>query len=524
MARAAVAYYSAPERCAEFINHWCDTFDPRNIHTDLPTHLPLILFERQDELVEFILGCMADDESGLIEKCRDFGATWVCCAISVWLWLFQPGAAVGWGSRKEEYVDRLGDPKSIFEKIRMIIDSLPTQFLPVGFKPAQHMTHMKIVNPANGSTITGEAGDNIGRGGRTSIYFKDESAHYVRPEKIEAALGDNTNCQIDISSVNGPGNVFHRRREAGRVWEPNGKTERGKTRILVLDWRDHPAKDQDWYDRRRQKAIDDGLLPEFEQEVNRNYTASRKGVIIPAEWVKASIDAHKKLGFTGTGMWASGLDVADETGMDTNAQAFRKGPILLGLDEWNGIDVGKTARRAIGACRERGEIEVQYDCIGVGAGIKAEVNRLEEVGDMAAGVTFVPWHAAATVLDPEGRVVPGDDRSPKNKDFYANLKAQGWWQLRQRFYRTWRAVNDSDFTWEEEDLISLDGELPLLRQLEKELSQPTHSQGAKLKMVVDKTPEGTRSPNLADAVVQVFWPVPAPTKFAWNVGGKEIEQ
>ena len=51
---------------------------------------------------------------------------------------------------------------------------------------------MRIVNPQTGASITGESGDNIGRGGRKLCYFKDESAWYERPEKIEAALADNT--------------------------------------------------------------------------------------------------------------------------------------------------------------------------------------------------------------------------------------------------------------------------------------------------------------------------------------------
>jgi phage terminase large subunit len=134
----------------------------------------------------------------------------------VWLWLYWPGAAVGWGSRKEQLVDKIGDPDSIFEKMRIIIRNCPGSCCPPGFDADDHMPYMKIVNPETGATITGEAGDNIGRGGRKLIYFKDESAHYERPEKIEAALADNTNVQIDISSVNGLGNVFHRRREAGR--------------------------------------------------------------------------------------------------------------------------------------------------------------------------------------------------------------------------------------------------------------------------------------------------------------------
>ncbi|WP_198932413.1 hypothetical protein, partial [Brucella sp. CMUL 015] len=147
------------------------------------------------------------------------GATVAASAFSVWLWLYWPGAAIGFGSRKEDLVDRLGDPKSIFDKLRSCIRNLPSDlFWPKGFHPDKHMTYMKIINPSNGATIAGEAGDNIGRGGRTLIYFKDESAHYERPELIEAALGDNTNVQIDISSVNGMGNVFHRRRMAGFEW------------------------------------------------------------------------------------------------------------------------------------------------------------------------------------------------------------------------------------------------------------------------------------------------------------------
>jgi hypothetical protein len=69
-----------------------------------------------------------------------------------------------------------------------------------------HKLYVHHTNPA--FSAGGEAGDNIGRGGRTLVYFKDESAHYEHPDLIEAALGDNTNVQIDISSVNGLGNVL----------------------------------------------------------------------------------------------------------------------------------------------------------------------------------------------------------------------------------------------------------------------------------------------------------------------------
>ncbi len=266
----AFEYYA--NHPVEFINHWVNTYDPRNAGKTVPAKMPMVMFKRQEDLVLYLLACLKGEECGLVEKSRDMGATWICCAFSVWLWLFLPGSAVGWGSRKEQLVDKLGDPDSIFEKIRLLINGLPNFFLPIGFKPKIHMTFMRVINPASSSTITGEGGDNIGRGGRKLIYFKDESAHYERPEKIEAALSDNTRVQIDLSSVNGLGNVFHRRREAGADWV--GEIDPGRTQVFVMDWSEHPAKTQEWYDARKKRAEADGLLHIFAQEVDRNYSAS----------------------------------------------------------------------------------------------------------------------------------------------------------------------------------------------------------------------------------------------------------
>jgi hypothetical protein len=496
----AMEYYRT--RPVDFINHWCDTYDPRRAGEGL-TKIPLLLFTRQAELVDFLLACVESESPGLIEKSRDMGATWVASAFSVWLWIFWPGASVGWGSRKEILVDKLGDPDSIFEKIRMLIAGLPEFFLPDGFSMNEHMSYMRIINPETGATITGEAGDNIGRGGRKLIYFKDESAHYERPEKIEAALSDNTRVPIDISSVHGLGNVFHRRREGGADW--NGKIVPGMTQVFVMDWRDHPAKDQSWYDSRKARAESEGLQHIFAQEIDRNYAASVDGALIEQSWVHAAIDAHLTLGLPESGQWISALDVADG-GTDTNAQCQREGIILRQLDEWGARDPAQTARRAIGNVEGRGSIDLQYDCIGVGAGVKGEVNNLDDIGKLPAGIRFVPWNAGDRVLNPKRRVIDGDRESPTNEDFYTNLKAQGWWELRNRFYRTWRSVEEGAH-YDPDTLISIDSRIDNLRKLEKELCQVTASKGARLKLVIDKTPEGTKSPNLADAVMMAYWPL-----------------
>jgi hypothetical protein len=518
MIKAAKLYYTTHP--VEFINDWVDTYDPRN--AGVPgkiTRMPFIMFPRQVDLTNFLYACLHGEADGLIEKCRDAGATWLSVAVSVHLWLFYDGISIGWGSRKEQLVDKIGDMDSIFEKIRAVIRNLPPDFLPLGFSEKDHMTYMRVLNPENGASITGEAGNSIGRGGRKRIYFKDESAHYERPDLIEAALGDNTRVQIDISSVNGTGNVFHRRRENGVDWEPGQPVVKGKANVFVFDWRHHPEKTQEWYDERRQKAEDEGLLHIFAQEVDRDYNSSVEGIIIPAAWVQAAVDAHKKLQFTDDGKWMAGLDVADGGG-DRNALAQRKGVVLKGVKVWGQVDTGVTARRAIQYLHRPNETSLMYDCIGVGAGCKAEFNRLRGLEDSGetnttktqwpTGLRVEPWNAGLPPLYPEKRLIKGDKGSPLIKDHYLNLKAQAWWELRARFWKTWRAINEG-LDIDTEDLISIDSasfSTTELAQLIKELSQATSSLSpGRLKLMVNKTPEGTRSPNMADAVVMAYWPV-----------------
>lgn len=504
MLAGALAYYR--DHPADFIEHWCDTYDPRLASSTRPAYMPFVLFKRQRELIDFLYQGISSENDLLIEKCRDMGATWLAGAASVHIWRFIDGASIGWGSRKEQLVDKLGDADSIFEKVRILIRRLPVEFWPIGFKPEDHMPFMRILNPANGSTITGESGDNIGRGGRKLMYFKDESAHYERPEKIEAALSDNTRVQIDISSVNGLGNVFHRRRESGIDWTPGMQMITGKTYVFVMDWRDHPQKTVDWYEQRRNKFESEGLSHIFAQEVDRNYAASVDGVIIDPKWIRAAIDAHVKLNFDDEGRFVAALDVADEGG-DKNALVIRKGPILKSAAAWGDGDTGETARRAVGAVKPFAPIELNYDSVGVGAGVKAETNRLRKEGLIPFNLRLVPWNAGAGPRFPDRRMISGDKDSPYNKDYFSGLKAQGWWQLARRFERTYRAITENR-EYDPGELISLPSTLPAIRQIEKELAQVTQGLSTStMKMIINKKPDGTSSPNLADAVMMAYWPM-----------------
>lgn len=487
-----------------WINDWCVTYDPRN-KSPLPRLMPFRLFPRQEEFVHFIHQLVRDGESGLCEKARDMGASWCCCAISVWLWLFWDGIAVGWGSRKEDLVDKKGDNSALFPKMRMIIDNLPKWMRPKGYKPTIHAAFMKIINPENGSTITGEAGDNIGRGGRTTIYFKDEAAHYERPELVEAALGDNTDVQVDISSVNGTANVFYRRRMAGVVWAPRVIIPKGKTRVFIMDWKDHPNKTQEWYDRRRAKYESEALLHIFKQEVDRDYSGAVQGIIIPQDWVKACVDAHIHLGLKPEGAKVAGVDVADDGG-DKNAMVIRHGILAVHADHWAG-EAGECAKKAVpDATLGYGVTEMYYDSIGVGVGFKVQINTMKQWPNWPHNLQVYPWAGSAEVQDPDGHVIPGDMQSPLNKDQYENLKAQSWFRVRTRMYKTFRAVRYGD-DFNPEDIISLSSKMTNLHQLMMELSQPVKKTANSGKTMVDKKPDGATSPNMADAFIECYNPV-----------------
>lgn len=505
---SAKVYYKT--RSAEFIADWLDTYDPR---LQGSKWVCFILFERQADFLAFMDGLLADKQNGLVEKARDMGATWLACAWTVWRWCFHEADAIGWGSRKQELVDKLGDVSSIFEKMRMLVNRMPDIWRPSSYDA----NFMKLINRSNGSTVTGESGDNIGRGGRSTAYIKDEAAYYERPEKIEAALGDNTNVQVDISSVNGLGNVFHRRREAGVVWTPAGEPiPSGMTRVFIFDWRDHPEKTQEWYDQRKAKAEREGMHHIFAQEVDRNYSAAVQNTVIAYEWIIAATDAHltiPQLRVPPPNVWSAGLDVADG-GIDRNALALRQWVILRHVDEWGDRDPGVSTRRAIDALRAHKGIRLQYDPIGVGSGVKTEYNRLcDDKIVTYEQLRLIPWNAGASVVDPYERIIPDDDDSLLNRDMFQNFKAQAWWSLRTRFYKTWRIIDamkrgsDVPF-YAADELISIDSTMPMLDQVQKELAQPVSKQSTSLKTLIDKNPPGTRSPNMADAAVMSFFPAP----------------
>lgn len=472
---------------AQFIIDWGVTTDPRNADRDLPAMIPFLLFPKQEDWINWLLDRWKNREPGITEKSRDMGMSWLVVALGATLCRFRPGLVIGYGSRKEEYVDKIGAPKSLFWKARKFMSTLPLEFRG-GFNEKIHAPHMRIIFPESGSVMTGEAGDNIGRGDRASIYFVDESAHLEHPDTVDASLSATTNCRQDLSSVNGMGNSFAQRRFSGNV------------KVFTFHWRDDPRKDDAWY----AKQVAELPPVVVAQEIDINYQASVTGVLIPSEWVQAAIDAHIKLGIEPSGTKRGGLDVADE-GKDKNAFAARYGFLLSYLEEWSGKgdDIYGTTVKAFAICDDLGFDRFQYDADGIGSGVRGDSRVINElrVTDGRRALIVEPFWGSGSVIDPDGEMIP----ERKNKEFFENFKAQSWWALRMRFLATYRAVVEK-MDYNPDDIISIPSGLDHRARLVTELSQPTYGLSKSGKILINKAPDGTKSPNLADSVMIAFNP------------------
>jgi len=461
----------------EFIQDWVVTYDPRNTTNPF---IPMILFPKQAELIRWLHNKWLDQEDGLVEKSRDVGMTWIAMAFSIWLWLFHPGQHIGFGSYKQDKVDKIGDLDSILEKGRMLLRYLPTVWWPEGFHPDTHCMFLKFINPENGSSITGEAGDNIGRGGRASIFFLDESAHYERPERIDAALSATANCKIDMSSVNGMGNRFYQKRHAGVI------------DVFVFDWRDDPRKDEVWY-RKQVRKLDPVVVA---QEIDRDYSASLEDVAIPAKWVKACIEIAGYLNIPESNHGIAGFDVA-AGGKSKSVLVTRMGPHVLPPHEIKTDDLITGAGMVADKVNEDQRIKLfNFDSIGVGLGTQAALKRMKTFATVqGVNVGEAPSHAEW----PDGKTA---------RSKFTNWKAELMWKLRDAIYKTYVTylwcLGEGTEHYPVEELLVLPNHVDMTSQISYVRAFYTESGKIQIESKKQLATRGIASPDYLEALYLTF--------------------
>lgn len=492
-----VAYYRSGHY-VEFIEDWVVTYVPWNVPRGKQAYVPFILFPKQAELVRFLQDHYALSQTTvaqtqvLVEKCREVGASWVVLAWMLCVWLFEPGSKLAVGSRKETLVDTLGDPDSLLEKFRLMVRMLPPELQPIGYAEEKHARAMKIKNPETGSMITGEAGDNIGRGGRSGVYLVDEAAFLENPDKVEAALSQNAKMRVDISTPNGMGNSFATKRFSG------------KFPVFTFRWRDDPRKDDAWYADQCAK-LDPKIVA---QEIDLDYEASGEESVIYGIWVRASqalraqlaktgelqrlIDKHRAKGGIG------GLDVGG--GVRPSVFVPRWGPVVGDPVKWKDNEDIDTPARAGRLAREAKCSSLKYDSIGVGLHMIVRFRQLNQIRAQGVNVGKTPRPRKCA----DGKMTT---------DKFLNIKAELWWEARDRLRRTyehWMATMGKGGRLHPLDDLLL---LPDDQTLANELSLPGYRDTSAGKIQIESKDRlrsrGVESHDHADALILTLAPAPA---------------
>jgi len=259
-----------------WVNTFCATYNPRKT----PSTVPFITYEYEDKLILDIADSIKNQKDLLIDKSRDMGVTWCVLLVFTWFWQFHgEGYDFLCGSRKEQYIDGIGNMDTLMEKIRFLIRNQLKWMRPSGFDWKRDSNYMKIVNPESKATITGEATNaNFSSSGRRRAIFFDEFAFWETDAEAWRASADSTNCRLVVSTPCGFNNQFAKLRHSGSI------------SVRSLHWRLHPEKDQAWYENECKRRNNDSV--EIAQELDINYEGSEDGVLFEFSELKAA--AHNQ--------------------------------------------------------------------------------------------------------------------------------------------------------------------------------------------------------------------------------------
>lgn len=491
---------SEKARCAadvvHWVNNWVWTYDPRLIgQIDATTgrrlspFLQFKLWPKQAEAILWVMERMRHREEGVWEKSRDAGASYVLMIVAVHQWLFEPGFKATFGSRDADLVDKRDDPDSLFEKARIILRRLPDWMMPEGFNWRLHDNLNRIINPANGASITGEAGEEMGRGGRSTLFVVDEAAKVKRADGVEAAISGNTDCVIWVSSANGMGNLFYRK----VMSFPDHQKFR-------LHYSEDPRKTAEWIAKKRGSMDPVNWAAEYEID----YAASVEGICIPAAWVQAAQKlASLEPGVRRANRGVAGVDIGG--GKAKSVVVPKHGPVIGPPHYRTGADTTDTAYWALDIAKETGCADLNFDAPGIGAGVASTLSKVDP--QKYPGITSYPIN---TGLPPSNRIWP-DERA--SAEMFGNLKAELWWLARTAFQKTF---------WHVQHLLGVEGFTP--QPLDELVALPTdNSMASQLsvvrwfrneagKIVIETKKQlqtrGIPSPDYADALVLTFIEAP----------------
>jgi len=224
-----------------FINSFCYILEPRE-GEESSGMIPFNTWAHQDPVIASIAHYYGKRHV-VGDKSRAQGASWIMCALFCWAFLTKPNCILGLGSKDESTADDVDNPESLGWKVDFILSLLPSWMTPDFERKASKHTWHNLDNGAYIKAYAATAG--IGRGGRYSWFFLDESAFFPMGSDREAVanLIETTNGLVMLSTPHGMDNAHY-----DRVHNP------GPWLRVVLDWKDNPLQNCGRY-----QAVNGGL-------------------------------------------------------------------------------------------------------------------------------------------------------------------------------------------------------------------------------------------------------------------------
>lgn len=286
--------------------------------------------------------------------------------------------------------------------------------------------------------------------------------------------------------------------------EKNGVYEDDMHLIIKMNYDSNPWFDDSGLEEERLFDLENLPRSTYDWVWNGGFNDDIENGLIKPEWFDACIDAHEKLKMKEFGISKVTHDPSD-LGSDPKATVVRKGNIITDVLQRTDLDVNDGSDWALGVAINEGADQYEWDVGGMGLTLKKDVNAALE----GKRVSVHQFNGASKVDHPlavyESSGAANIVQQKTWEQICKNLRAQCYLKLRDRIYRTFKAITEGVMT-DPELLISFKSECESLKTLRAELCRmPIKPNSSGLFELYTKKEMRekfkVRSPNCADAVM-----------------------
>jgi phage terminase large subunit len=272
--------------------------------------------------------------------------------------------------------------------------------------------------------------------------------------------------------------------------------------VVEVNWRDNP-----WFppelEQERLDDIERLTRAEYDHIWEGAYNDSVDRAIIKPEWFDACIDAHIALGIKPIGAKILAHDPSDE-GNDNKGIACRHGIVVEYADDSDQGDVNEGMDWALEKADEIRPDLFIWDGDGMGVALRRQVS---EAFDKTR-TDYVMFRGSMSPEDPD-QPYDGDFKKENkfNQDVFLNRRAQYYIRLRDRVYKTYKAVTGTGY-YPPDELISFSSKIDKINLLRAELCRiPTKPNASGFIQILSKkemAAKGIDSPNIGDSVMMLM--------------------